>query len=245
MSDKTKIKISEFLPYILSVLILIVIALIVFTLINNAKKNMTTYKTKNPVDIYFYIQDVKFEYESKITISSEDEIIKLTTEGYEHEFESEPIFYKDKKEVLFPNKMIVIQPTMNFIQKKIRKFSSVYQDDEIFKLKNVSIDYQTNSAVLYDGNDLYFFTNPTTIEFANQKIEIGPYSYVIFNFNKELHIYDYAKDKMIIYENLQGEVFARNPDYNINLGIDAFIDNGETKLFMKNFEYLKELENEK
>lgn len=245
MKDKTRAKFSTILPYLLSVMILILVILIIHTITNKATEELTTYKTEGPVDIFFYLQDVKFEYSSKITISNENEVMRLTTEDYQHDFDSEPIYYKDKREVLFPNEMNVIHTRMNYIQNRISKFTKVTNDNDFFKLINKNLDYVTEGGVLYDGDDLYFFLNYTTIKFDNQEIKIKPYSYVTFNFNKELHIYDYETDKMTIINNVTTDVLAISKDYTINLGIDAIIYKDETKLLMKNFDYLKLLENQK
>jgi hypothetical protein len=215
--------------------------IIYINILNSAKEEIVTYKTEEGQEIYFYIGEGKFEYTSQITMSSENEYIKLTTAGYEHEFDSEPIYFKNIKQVLFPNDMALVMTKNGFIQKRINNFTRILIDGSYY-IQDKSLNYPINEGFLYDGNDLYFFLNETEIIVGNEKYVLPPFSYVIYNFNNELYMYDYSKDQMTHMKRVTQDVLAKHGEYTINLGIDGIIHKDGSKLLMKNFDYLKKLE---
>lgn len=238
MKEDLKKTINKYIPYALPLFIIIFASIIYIRSLNSAKEEIVTYKTQDGQDIYFYINEWRFDYTSQITVSSENEFIKLTTGDYEHAFDTEPIYFKKEPRVLFPNQMSLVMTKNSYIQKKLSKFTRLYYKGS-FYLENKGLDYPINNAFLYDGNDLYFFLNDTTIKVGdNEEYVIPSFSYVIYNYNNELFIYDYLKDEMIYKKNVSSNVLAINDDYQINLVSDSLVYENGQKLLMKNFEYI-------
>ena len=238
MKEDLKRTANKYIPYVIPLIIIIVVSILSINFLNSAKEEIVTYKTEDGQEIYFYINEWRFDYSSQITVSSENEFIKLTTENYEHAFDSEPIYYKKQARVLFPNQMSLVMTKNNYIQKKLSKFTRVYYEGS-FYLENKGLNYPINNAFLYDGNDLYFFLNETTIKIGEEEeYHLPTFSYVIYNYNKELYIYDYLKDEMIHKTNVSSTVLAVNEDYEVNLLVDSIIHKDGQKLLMKNFEYI-------
>lgn len=99
-----------------------------------------------------------------------------------------------------------------------------------------------DTAFLYDGADLYFFINPVVIQFGSTEISLSPFSYVTYNFNKELYVYDFESDVMNYYSDVSDVVLAKADSYTVNLSIDSLErDNDKSRLLMKNFSYLPKL----
>lgn len=244
MKKELYLRYKKVIPYIISCVVLAIILIIVYSFLNSAKEEIVTYKTKDGQKIYFYIEQAKYEYSSKITISSENEIIKLTTDGYEHDFDSEPIYYKDKKKLILSNDMSLIFTKENYIQKKVNKFTVINYDGS-YRLISKNLDYPINDGFLFDGNDMYIFLNETTIKIGDHEIVLSPFSYARYNYNHELLLYNYDDDKIMYFESIDENVLASGDNYIVNLGIDAIIYKDGQKLLMKNFDFLKKLEQEK
>lgn len=242
MNPKLKEIINKYIPYFVSVLGIILICFFVFKLLNSAEKEIVTYKTKKGQEIYFYIGEKKYEFSSQIVISSDNEIITVKTENYNFDFGSEPIYFKNKNEVLFPNRMSVVFTKNSYIQNKINKLSKIVLDGSLY-IQNKNLNYPVNDAFLYDGNDLFFFLNETEIKIGSYSEKLSPFSYAVYNYNKELFMYDYKDDRMIYFPNIEENVLATNKDYVINLGTDSIIHKDGSKLLMKNLDFLNKLGN--
>lgn len=241
LSPEVRKNLNKYLPYIISAITILIVSVIYINILNSAQEEIVTYKTEEGQEIYFYIGEGKFEYTSQITMSSENQYIKLTTGDYEHYFDSEPIYFKNKKQVLFSGDMSLVMTKNGFVQKRINKFTRILIDGSYY-IQDKSLNYAINNGFLFDGNDLYFFLNETEIYVGNTKYVLPPFSYVVYNFNDELYMYNYNEDKMTVLKRVTDDVLAKHGDYTINLGIDGIIHNDGSKLLMKNFDYLKKLE---
>ena len=63
---------------------------------------------------------------------------------------------------------------------------------------------------------------------------------MIYNYNKELYVFNYDMQTMNYYENVS-DATASNEDYTINLSIDSLIMGDKTRLLLKNLEFLDSL----
>ena len=120
--------------------------------------------------------------------------------------------------------MILVFPTRNGVMYKIKHFSNVFFDTETTYLER-NKNEALNNAFIYDGQDLYFFLETTTLKIGEEQYELSPLSYVICS-QEQVEIYQKDQDKYTIIENKPKEVLAKTQDYTINLNIDS-IQNGE------------------
>ena len=228
------------LPLLLSSIGIVFVAISVIAVISLTKKDLEELIIEND-EVYIYFGEEKFEFKSKATLYNDKGITSLLLDEKKVELQSEPIYYKKRVEALFPQKMSVVFPITNGMQKKVNYYTSIEKNGEDFYLKNKDLDYKISSSFLYDGNDLYFFIEDTKIVFGEVEINIPRFSYVINRYKGELYIYDYSQDNMMFFEQVNEDVYAISNNYKINISIDSLILNNKTKLLMKNLDYLKNL----
>lgn len=205
------------------------------------RKNVNEYKIEK-AKTYIYFDQMKFEYNTELTLDGSSGITKLKLENEEVELESQPLFYKGVKKVIFPKDMAVVFPLTNGAQKKIAQFSQLDGSEGGIYVKNKELNYPLETSFLYDGNDLYFFLEETTISLGTDyKLVLPSFSYAIYNFNKELYLYNYEEDQMYYLAEVNDEVVASTDKYTINLSIDSLEYKEKSRLLMKNFSYLSKL----
>lgn len=218
-------------------MILIGVVFIVFFM----RKNVDQYKVEK-AQTYIYFDQMKFEYNTEMTLDASSGITKLKLDKEEVDLGSQPIFYKGLQKVIFPQEMAVVFPLTNGTQKKVPKFSQLDASEGGTYIKNTKLNYSLETAFLYDGNDLYFFLEDTTISLGpDYKIVLPAFSYAVYNFNKELYLYHYEEDQMYYLAEVVDQVVASTDKYTINLSIDSLEYNQKSRLLMKNFSYLSKL----
>ncbi len=217
-------------------LILLAVVIIVFFV----KENLNKY-TIEEEEMYIYFDQAKFEFNTKITLDSSSGITKLEANGEEMDLESEPLYYKGIDKVIFPKEMAVVFPLSSGQQRKINEFTTLDASNGGMYLVNTNLNYPISNAFLFDGNNLYFFLEDTTVKVGEIEITVPAFSYAIYNFNKDFYLYHYEEDKMYYFANLDQDVLASTSSYTVNLTIDSIEYNGKSKLLLKNFSYLSNL----
>ena len=132
MKNKLLVFLKKNLIYIIAIVGLLVIGGLFLFFSNEAVDKVTTYDSEVKEEIYFYLAEQKFEYNSVFTFDKNKEIIELYMGDDKHVFMSEPIFYKDEVKTLFTSDMSVVHVRDNYIQKKINKFTNVYLDTDYY-----------------------------------------------------------------------------------------------------------------
>lgn len=233
MNKKKNIKKKDSIKTIILVLILIVIILLV-----------SVYLTKlNSEDIvnnefYQYFGGRKFEYTGAIKITKKGEITEISTNDVNIVLDSSPIYYKnEKRKVLFPETMLSISPDDNGKTSKIVRFSNLYENDNGIYLESQKKQNKINNSFIYDGNDLYFFIEETTIIANEKEYQISPFSYIISSYMNGVEIYDYEKDTYEVIET-EDYVIAKTDSYTINTSIDTLKYGEKEQLLLKNINVL-------
>lgn len=227
------------IPFIVGVA-LILILIIVLVLMNVVKKEINQFKTEDE-SFYQYFGTQRFEYDTKLTIDNSGSITELKIDDESIVLDSTPFFYKKEKKVLFPKLMSVVFPRSNGLQNKIPYYSSVDGNSLNYYIKNNNLNYMVDTAFLYDGNDLYFFLTDVEITFGDNIVKIPSFSYATLNYNKELYIFNYDTQLMDYYENVSDTVYARGSGFTVNMSIDAIIYGENSRLLVKNLDYLENL----
>ena len=203
-------------------------------------------------DIYYqYFYGIYEEYSGKLEIFEQENSKQLVLEdGKIIYLDSTPIYYKDTLgKVLFPSKMEVVYPEKGKVY-MLDDFSNIIQDSNVMYAKRLKKDNKKsiNNSFIYDGEDLYFFLEETTIKVGKKKYKLSPLSYAIVNYRQNIEFYDYKKDEYIILDEAQAtsnsDVIAtnKNKDYEINLSIDSFSTDYTDQLLIRNMDYLTELD---
>lgn len=201
-------------------------------------------------DYYQYFYGIREEYsgEMEIVKTNNNKQLILEDDRVVH-LDSTPIYYKDiLGKVLLPSKMEVVYPDNGKLY-KIDEFTNVILDSQVMYAKRYKKDNtkSINNTFLYDGSDLYFFLEETTITIGKQKYKVSPLSYAIVNYRQNVEIYDYDKDEYIILDGdevAKSDVIAtnKNKDYTINMSVDSFSTGSSDQLLIKNIDYLTELD---
>lgn len=222
---------------VLDILVIIaVIVVIVFAF--NVRNEVTNYKVKNE-KIYMYFGKERFDFKGSFTINTDKNITNIKLNGKNANLDYEPIYFADKKEVVFPKTMAIVFPLESGNTKKVTYYAKIKQDnDDIYLTNKIVNNRKLANTFLFDGNDLYFFIENVSVSFGNKKIDISPLSFVIYNSDNELYIYDYSSDKMYMYTNISNPI-ASNSNYKINLKEDTLLYKSKTQVLMKKMKYLK------
>ena len=220
-----------------SLIFILIISLIVFLIHKNA--NRVVIKKH---DLYFYVLDVKFEYKGDIKIDKDDEITQLTVNSDENIYlDSTPIYFKDEIKTIFPKNMNITYP-ISGQQHKINFYSYIYNEVGELFLKDRSFKKIVKDAILYDGKDIYYLIDKSTITFNDEKIELSPMSYIMVDvINDVMYIYDYDKDKIFSFTNLESDVIISTDIYKVNATLDLFYYNDSSRLLIRNINQLSNL----
>lgn len=202
-------------------------------------------------DYYQYFYGICKEYSGEIEVINTDNQKQLVLENDNVvHLDSTPIYYKEVLgKVLLPSKMEVVYPDKGVIY-RIEEFTNIIQDSKVMYAKRLKKDRikGINNAFIYDGNDLYFFLEETTITVGKNKYKLSPLSYAIVNYRQNIEFYDYETDKYTILSEKEStsnndvKATNKNKDYIINMSVDSFSTGSTDQLLIKNIDYLNELD---
>lgn len=229
---------KHYKQFLLTIGLLIILFVIVF-ISGLMRKKITEIKIEN-VNMYQYFGTQRFDYNTSFILDHNNAITELKINGETVTLDSTPFYYANEKKVLFPTNMSVVFPKSGGIQYKLKYFSYADGTGLDNYLKNGSLNTLVSDVFLYDGNDLYFFLEEMRVDFQGTSVTIPAFSYIIYNYNKELYIFNYDMQIMNYYENIS-EVTVTSGDYTINLEIDSLIMGNTTRLLLKNLEFLDNL----
>lgn len=216
-------------------LILLLIAVILGVIVYMIKLN--TEETQSE-EFYQYFGARKIEYEGAIQITKKGEITQLQCNDVNIDLDSTPVYYqKEKNKVMFPENMAKVFPMDNIRMTKINRFSNLHQEEESIYIDNKNKKEPIEKAFLYDGGDLYFFIEPTTIIVESEEYKLEPFSYIISTYHDSVEIYDYANDEYIIIPTVRN-VIAKTENYEINTTVDSIKYGEKEQLLLKKIENL-------
>ncbi len=232
--DKKKLIIG--LIYTLTVITIICIALLVG--INYLRLNRISIDED---ELYQYFNGSKFEYKGKITIKNNKEISSIETNDIKIDKNTYPIYYKNKPNlVTFPIDMEVLVLSDINKTKRINYFTNVELSEDgtsayiIYKDKRLFL----NESFLFDGENLYFFTYPVSVNINNTEYNLSSGSYMIVNYKDQVEIYDKKEDNYTIIDNYEDDVIANLNGVKINMSIDMVITESGNRLLIKNVKNL-------
>ena len=224
------------------ILIMVLVILAVAYYIKNLEK--TSFENH---EFYQYFGNMKFEYTGNLEISKETNgITNLTMNDVELQLGSIPIYYKDvENRLIFPEDMAIVFTNGKFKIQRINYFSELQLESNIISLNYQDKKMGIKDAVLYDGDDMYVFIEPTTLTVGDQTFELSPLSYVIASFRNNVEIYQKDKDTVHIIENVtHSNVFVKNEKYELNLITDSLSleHEEESRLLLNKLELLPAFE---
>ncbi len=192
--------------------------------------------------LYQYFAGRKVSYQGKIQMSrSNDNIVKLSFSDTNIDLDSTPIYYQKETKVIFPKNMSLLFPIQGK-QYKLNYFSTLEYDFQTVYVQDRDLNRSLENAVVYDGNDLYFFIDPVTVTYGDTQITLQPMSYLIVNpIDQLVSIYQYQEDKFSTFSDVNDEVLITTSKYQINASLDLMYYNGKSRLLLKNIADLNNL----
>lgn len=217
--------------------LLIIVAILIIVILNFMKQNINEYKIEK-AKTYIYFGQEKFEFDTELTLNAESGITKIKLNDQDVDLNSQPIYYTGLDKIILPQQMSVVYPSTGQSY-KIPRFTNI----EIKNNTNYTdaSDKPLDNAFIYDGNDLYLFLDDCKLILGDTQVDLSPLSYVSYNYNGELYIYNHRDDQMHYLQNVTDDVFVETNKYKINLSIDSITANNKEKLLIKNFSYLDKL----
>ena len=242
--DKTKIKkfLKTNFQKLIGIAIILIIGVIFIRMTFRAQNKLTSYTISNQ-KLYTYFDTERVDFDSKITISKKDGSYVVETSNSDDVLvDSLPLYYDGEDQVIFPSPMSVIFPLDNVKQKKLSSYTLLDMASSNYpELKYNKEVYDMQNMFIYDGNDLYFFVEETTLKFNGESVTLSPLSFVMYNnLTHSLSYYDYNKEAKYI-ENVEGDITASTKKYEVNLVVDGVKYGDDYKLLIKNIDILNNL----
>ena len=198
---------------------------------------------------YQYFYGIMEEYSGKMEVVQKDDDTQLVLEnGKVVYLDSTPMYYKDVLgKMLFAKQMELVVPDVG--NYKLSKFTNIYEENNTIQVKkfNSSKSKTLNNGFIFDGNDLYFFLDDTTIKVGDTEYELSPLSYIIVNYRTNVEIYNYDKDEYTIIQDensLKNDVIAENKvkGYTVNLSLDSMKTDKSNQLLITSIDNLNEFD---
>ena len=213
--DNIKIFFKE--NYKLIIPITLMIVLFVSFLIYYKVMISDNYREEEIKEVYQYFYDTKYEYDLTISKNRKKEIVDIKSNNIDINFDSTPIYYKDKDIVILPQNMSIVMPTLSCAEYLSKQYSYITYENNIYTLTTNKYNNKLNHYFLYDGNDLYFFIEPVTLTINNEKIELSPFSYIIAIYNNYISYYDKKTDTFKTITITSDNSTVENNYYSINI----------------------------
>lgn len=230
---------SIIMASVIAALILIIVIVIIII----GSLNSTT--TENH-DFYQWYSGQKVEYKGQLTFTRKEGLTELRATDRKVTLDSTPVYYADENnKVIFPEDMAIVYPNNNGMMYRINHFADITEENgDIYLETNLAT--KTNKtklekAFLYDGQDLYFFLDRTTITVNGTNYEVSPLSYAIVRYKQSVEIYNYEKDEYQVIDTTETQDAKVVTDtYTINMSVDSLQTAEKEQLLIKGLSYLQE-----
>ena len=239
LEKKKKRKSSIITTSIIAALIVIIVIVIIII----GSLNSTTVESH---DFYQWYSGQRVEYKGELTFTRKEGLTELKATDRKVTLDSTPVYYADENgKVIFPEDMAVVYPNNNGMMYRINHFADITEENgDIYLETNLAT--KTNKtklekAFLYDGQDLYFFLERTSITVNGTTYEVSPLSYAIVRYKQSVEIYNYEKDEYQVIDTTETQDAKVVTDtYTINMSVDSLQTAEKEQLLIKGLSYLQE-----
>lgn len=232
MNNKLKNKrINSSLLAVIILILILVCAFILFFEVNNYRKIK-----QESIGFYYNFAGTKVEFNGRVTYDADKKIISIDSDNVT--LTSSPLYYSNSKEkVILPSLMEIIYPYKVSPMYKLGVYSYIYYVGKSIYTDSEKSKGRLYDCFLYDGKDLYFFIENTTVIVNGNKYNLSPLSYAKVGLNS-VELYDKDSDKIISITSINGTVNAYTDEYTINLTDDTFTYKNNYYILIKNIENL-------
>lgn len=236
--DIKKLFSKDNLKIIIPIIILLVLLIILFIYLGVYKAN--NYRDKVEEYFYQYIEDEKYEYMATVYYDKDKVIKSFVSNEYNINFDSTPVYYKDKSMVVLPSNMSIVFPLKKMLQYRVNEFSYIEKINNIFYFNTVNFSSNVDHFIMFDGDGLYLFSDSVNFSINGEQITLSPLSY-IKAINNEITYYDYFHDTINIVT-VDSPLIVTNEYYSVNVSYDNILYYGSKMLLTSNLDYLSNLE---
>lgn len=221
---------------------IILITLSIILIIYFKEYTYNRYRDKVDNQFYQYFSQNKLEYEATVSFNKEKVIKEFNPKNLTINYATIPIYYTNSTKVIFPSPMMIIYPIKKNTQYKLLEFSYIEKTNNLYYLTMDNCNKNIDHFIIYDGTDLYFFSDTVQFTINNQLITLSPMSYIIAKDN-EINCYDYETDTYTTYTPTNNLIIS-NEYYQADLINDSIKYYDTELLLASNLDYLDILPNE-
>ena len=194
----------------------------------------------NDEELYTYIGTEKIEINGRFILDYDNKISKVELSDKSLLLDSTPLYFKQQQQLILPKNMLNVNYNTGN-QTKVPYYTNIkYENSGYYYILNNKKNKVLNSF-LYDGKDLYLFLDETEIKNGTTIVTIPAMSYVIYNSNEELYVFDYKNSSVLFYKDID-EPKAYIKNIVLNLKNDSLESGKYDKILIKNFINLKSIE---
>ena len=210
-------KIGEIIKNNYKIIIPIILRLVLFiaffvyykiSILDNYRKDTKDY-------FYQYFYGKKYEYNGVVTTNRHNVIVDFKTSDYDIKFDSTPIYYQKRNQVIFPKDMSVVMPTLSCSEYLAHGYSSINYSKNNYILTSNKYNGKLGSYFLYDGGDVYFFLDSVSLKIGDKAVNLSPMSYLIASYGKYVSYYDKKSDKFVTIQTSLDDVLVEDEHYKI------------------------------
>lgn len=240
MDDKAKKK--KLLFGIMEICGIMCIGFAVLIMLFFSKKNINEVVIED-VSLYTYLGEEKVSISGSIRYDYANESAVIENNSNEKIIiSSAPLYYSDEQKLILPKNMNYV----NFFsakQVRIPNFTKIYYSNTDYYFSLNEKTEKIYNSFLYDGDDLYLFFNDVVLEYDGFSLKLSPLSYVSYNYNKDLYVYDYSTNEIKYYSNVSNP-YIMYEGVKLNLKSDSIESEETSKILMKNISNLKKIQME-
>ncbi len=207
--------------YKLIIPIALMIVLFIAFLVYYKVSRDSNYRLDTEEMVYQYFYDNKYEYKAIISQNKKKVIMDVIPQDITINKDSTPIYYQEKDEVIFATDMSIIMPTLGCSEYLAKGYSYITFKDGIYNLTTDHYQGKLNHYFFYDGGDLFFFIEDTTLTVEGEEISLSPFSYVIARYNSYIAYYDKESDTYKTIKTTDSDSKIENEYYTIYVSKDS------------------------
>lgn len=225
---------------IIPILLIVVLGIALFLYAREYRNNRYAYV--EDVDVYQYFSGIKMEYTAKISRNKSNVILDFNNEEFAISLDSTPVYISssDGENVIFPKEMDAVFP-LSDKQYLVPALAEIYKENDLYYLNIRKYNDVLEHAFYYDGNNLYFFTESTTLKVENREIELSPMSYVSCSYLNLLEYYDHASDTYETIELSSDSVIVSNDYMTVDVASDKVLYKNSFSHLFKDFSALSKI----
>ena len=190
---------------------------------------------------YQYFGDEKVVYDAEVTKDRKGVITEINPVGKYIQYDSTPIYDSSSDVVIFPSDMSVVAPILNCSEYLAKSYSYIKYENKRYSLITENYNQYLGHYFFYDGEDLYFFIEDFTLVVGDERVELGPFSYVIAK-DDEIVYYNREKDELKSIEKSTLDVYVENDYYKIYIGADYIDYSGQRVILTSDLSYLSTID---